>query len=155
MAPSGGLRCLDLNQRHQASFGLVALCVSGVSKLNDRPHSVTGRAFSLWQSVQLCWCRGPVSSLGHPCVCRTYGVAGPFRVSNPTGIARPRKVRCNAGHGHQIAKGHLGRPDHGRRDARAACPRTHNHSLDSPNLPRYKVTRRSWARLTELQEHQN
>jgi hypothetical protein len=65
----------------------------------------TGPAFSLWQLVQLCWCRGPVSSLGHPCVCRTYGVAGPFRVSNPTGIARPRKVRCNAGHGHQIAKG--------------------------------------------------
>ena len=26
----------------------------------------TGRAFSLWQSVQFCWCRGPVSSLGHP-----------------------------------------------------------------------------------------
>ena len=26
----------------------------------------TGRAFSLWQSVQFCWCRGPVSSLGQP-----------------------------------------------------------------------------------------
>jgi hypothetical protein len=26
----------------------------------------TGRAFSLWQSVQFCWCRGQVSSLGQP-----------------------------------------------------------------------------------------
>ena len=30
---AGGLRCPDLNQRHQASFSLVALCVSGVSRL--------------------------------------------------------------------------------------------------------------------------
>ena len=26
----------------------------------------TGRAFSLWQSVQFCWCRGPVSSPRSP-----------------------------------------------------------------------------------------
>jgi len=30
----------------------------------------TGRAFSLWQSVQSCWCRGSVSSLATPYACR-------------------------------------------------------------------------------------
>jgi len=30
---TGGLRCPDLNQRHQALFSRVALCVSGVSCL--------------------------------------------------------------------------------------------------------------------------
>jgi hypothetical protein len=31
----------------------------------------TGRALSLWQSVQFCWCRGPVSSyLGGRSSCR-------------------------------------------------------------------------------------
>jgi len=37
-----------------------------------------------------------------------------------SGIARRRKSRCNPGHGHQVARGHLGQPHPGREEARLA-----------------------------------
>jgi Fe-S-cluster-containing hydrogenase component 2 len=45
-------------------------------------------------------------------------VAGPFRTSNSSGIARTRKGRCNAFHEHEVATGDLRRPYHRGQDTR-------------------------------------
>lgn len=45
-----------------------------------------------------------------------------FWAPNPSGIAHTRKSRCNACHGHQIARGHLGRPDRRGEDQRRRGP---------------------------------
>ena len=54
----------------------------------------TGRGFSLWQSVQFCWCRGPVSNPRAPSVARSIGASAwahavyPWMLCCPHGVIR-------------------------------------------------------------------
>ena len=49
---------------------------------------------------------------------RTCKAARPFRLSNPSGIARSRKARCNTRHEHQIARSPLWLSDIRRKNSR-------------------------------------